>query len=890
MTACKDSLSGKKAVSATLAGVLAVGMVPAAAFAETAQADTTTADGESTMLQWNESAAEAFSNGTANEVATYSNNKYVAAYSTALTATAGVSQIVVPTTISVPSVTTPVTIATRNTTAGTALAINPDYKVSVYKADTDGKTPTGEALSEVINPGKYVTVVEAVDGDYKGGKVNVPYEIKAADLGTLSVYEVNPDKETDISDTSIVFNGSDLDLGIAAQPTNGVKAALKEGKDYSVKWFKAATNEETTVKNAGTYYAEVTGLGIYAGESAVTGSFEVQKFDLVRATVEADDVIASNTVPTTPTRVVNDDTTLDPSLVTITLQKGQVFKDAGAYTFDVSAADEDNIISDNNGDTKHITVNKIAKAATFQYDEDAWVSSFTTDLSAKKPTYFDASKVAVYNGKAETGTKLDQGDTAGKYKITVYNAKGQEVKNPFKDGKLTVPGNYTVKVSVITGQGNYAIGGSATATVKVTKGAIDADATAWVAYDGKVVEGNELDKVYDPTTGYAVNKFTYGVKDAAGKDVSSSDYTVKITDQDGKEYTTADTIKNAGTYTITITSTAYDITNATAAVFTVSPLDLTDLTLSTFKTFGSFKYVPAVNGSTTIEYKLGATTDLGVQYNTFKDANKDGKDDYKAVPSTSEIKLALQQYDEKAGIWKTVTSVKGESNCKVVVSALNSDVAKNYVFAGDEGTELDFQIVDQNKLNFYDVLPTEGSWYFDVVDKAYDKQLINGYNGAKLFGPNDSITRGQVACVLFNLAGGDSAFTDQDNMYNELVGWKSFDDVNGKEYYGEAIAWAKQAGVVSGYADGTFKADQNVTREEFACMLANYAKKFGNFTASDGSALAALPDAGQVSDYAKESVAWAVGQKIMGNGGVVNATAKITRAEAAAMVVNYAEL
>lgn len=40
MTACKDSLNGKKAVSATLAGVLAVGMVPAAAFADAAQADT----------------------------------------------------------------------------------------------------------------------------------------------------------------------------------------------------------------------------------------------------------------------------------------------------------------------------------------------------------------------------------------------------------------------------------------------------------------------------------------------------------------------------------------------------------------------------------------------------------------------------------------------------------------------------------------------------------------------------------------------------------------------------------------------------------------------------------------------------------------------------------
>ena len=38
MTACKDSLNGKKAVSATLAGVLAVGMVPAAAFAAEAPA------------------------------------------------------------------------------------------------------------------------------------------------------------------------------------------------------------------------------------------------------------------------------------------------------------------------------------------------------------------------------------------------------------------------------------------------------------------------------------------------------------------------------------------------------------------------------------------------------------------------------------------------------------------------------------------------------------------------------------------------------------------------------------------------------------------------------------------------------------------------------------
>ena len=73
-------------------------------------------------------------------------------------------------------------------------------------------------------------------------------------------------------------------------------------------------------------------------------------------------------------------------------------------------------------------------------------------------------------------------------------------------------------------------------------------------------------------------------------------------------------------------------------------------------------------------------------------------------------------------------------------------------------------------------------------------------------------------------------------------------------------------------------------------MLANYAQKYATFKASDGSALAKLPDAGKVSAWAKESVAWAVGQKVMGNGGAVNPAASITRAEAAAMVVNYSEL
>lgn len=114
-----------------------------------------------------------------------------------------------------------------------------------------------------------------------------------------------------------------------------------------------------------------------------------------------------------------------------------------------------------------------------------------------------------------------------------------------------------------------------------------------------------------------------------------------------------------------------------------------------------------------------------------------------------------------------------------------------------------------------------------------------------------------------------------------------FSDVNGHAYYGKAISWAKQAGIVNGYGDGTFRPDANATREEFAAMLANFAKKYNSFTDVDADkVLGEFSDGASVSDWAEEVVAWAVDSEIMGNGGFIAPTAQITRAEAAAMVVN----
>ena len=129
--------------------------------------------------------------------------------------------------------------------------------------------------------------------------------------------------------------------------------------------------------------------------------------------------------------------------------------------------------------------------------------------------------------------------------------------------------------------------------------------------------------------------------------------------------------------------------------------------------------------------------------------------------------------------------------------------------------------------------------------------VTQGVGGSR-FGPDELLTRAQVAALLQRM-GSDASEPDPPLT--------AFPDVEAGAWYAGAAAWAMEAGIVTGDADGSFAPDRQVTRAELAAMLFRYAEGLGLSTACSGD-LSAYADAGAVADYAAAPLCWAVEQGI----------------------------
>lgn len=177
-----------------------------------------------------------------------------------------------------------------------------------------------------------------------------------------------------------------------------------------------------------------------------------------------------------------------------------------------------------------------------------------------------------------------------------------------------------------------------------------------------------------------------------------------------------------------------------------------------------------------------------------------------------------------------------------------------------------------HQLPFADI---PNSWYTESVRYVYTRNMMEGTSGTT-FAPTKSLTRAEVAQVLYNIEG-----------QPEVNGTTSFAD-SAAHWAKTPIAWAESTSVVDGYEDGTFRPDEPVTRQEFAQMLYNYASYKGYDLTGEGD-LSRFPDGDSVQEWALPAMAWANGNALI-NGhddGTLEPAGTTTRAQAASILMRF---
>lgn len=210
-----------------------------------------------------------------------------------------------------------------------------------------------------------------------------------------------------------------------------------------------------------------------------------------------------------------------------------------------------------------------------------------------------------------------------------------------------------------------------------------------------------------------------------------------------------------------------------------------------------------------------------------------------------------------------------------------------------------------------------------VIDYASGRGLLTGYSGSGSgkWGPNDQVTRGQLAMIMYRVCMAEDAYSPTFFLGEDRPFTSSAGQVVGR-FYESQMNWAFQVGLIKGsgsyvtknndelgWKKGTVltddwetleaqdcaepyvRGDDPITREELAMMLQRLAEHRGGYDpeSCDYDKLDAAPDAGSVSSWAYDAMAWAVGNGLMGGapGGYLYPQGTATRAEAAKMIMMY---
>lgn len=272
-------------------------------------------------------------------------------------------------------------------------------------------------------------------------------------------------------------------------------------------------------------------------------------------------------------------------------------------------------------------------------------------------------------------------------------------------------------------------------------------------------------------------------------------------------------------------------------------------------------------------------TDFGFTLDTLKELNRRTSGDIvfkvkKTAVSSNEAKAAIGNrpvydislWEVKNGKETQITSLNGKTISVAIpyTPAKNEQSGNLYAVSVDAAgkvqwiTKSSYYDADRKAVIFqmtqagiygvgYDAKVSaftdiENHWAKDNILFAVSRGLLNG-TSATTFSPNTGMTRGMFVTALGRLAGinPDSYRTGK------------FTDVKADAYYAPYVNWAASKGIVSGTTDTTFAPDSQITREQMAVILKNYAAKLG-YTIPKTLKAVTFADNAKISSQAKEAV------------------------------------
>ena len=444
-------------------------------------------------------------------------------------------------------------------------------------------------------------------------------------------------------------------------------------------------------------------------------------------------------------------------------------------------------------------------------------SAYTLDITPK----YDVVVVGTKNGA--TAKKVVETNTLNVTKATevsvqlpadfVTNTNGLYVQHKGHEYDATVTANngvYTANFTNPHGFSPFTISKTpqTVATIGTDKYTSFADAVSAVPANGTI----EITGGTSPYTGTANKTFTVSNKTGAEitvngqKIAKDGSYTFKYTSSSSSGGS------SSGKTTYKVTTSAVNNGGVNASPSSAEKGATITITLSPDKgykldkltvTDGSGKTVSTVKKSDTVyTFTMPASAvKVGVSY-------------VKATETPSETKFN----DVSANDWfaSAVDYVTGKGMMNG--TADNTFSPKANTTRGMVVTVL-YRLENQpstSAASFTDV--ASGAYYANAVAWANANGIVSGYGSGK-FGPNDKVTREQLAAILYRYA----QYKKYDVSVGEDTNILSYDDAQSISSYAiPAIQWACGAGVVTGKSGSKLDSKGNATRAEVAAMLMRF--------------------------------------------------------------------